>query len=214
MRQLGIPTVRDRLVQQMLVQALEPFFEPSFSDSSYGFRPARSTHDALRAASEYVADGFVIAVDIDLKAFFDEVNHDVLMSRLARRIGCRVVLRLIRRFLQAGLMQGGVASVRSKGTPQGGPLSPLLSNILLDECDRELDRRGHRFVRYADDLTIFVGSKAAGERVMNSVTQLLEGRLRLRVNREKSAVEHVRHRTILGYRVDRGGRLQMAPSSL
>ena len=213
-RQLGIPTVRDRLVQQMLVQVLAPWVEPFFSESNYGYRPGRGAHDALRQASEFVADGYTIAVDLDLEAFFDRVNHDVLMSLLARRIGCPIVLRLIRRFLEAGLMQGGVVSMRAEGTPQGGPLSPLLSNILLHECDVELDRRGHRFVRYADDLTVYVRTQRAGERVMASICRLLEGRLRLKVNRQKSAVAPAHERTLLGHVIGSGGALRVAPKSL
>ena len=186
-RQLGIPTVVDRLVQQAIAQVLEPILDPTFSGSSFGFRPGRSAHDALRQAREYVADGYEIVVDLDLEKFFDRVNHDILMARLARRIGDTRLLRIVRRFLQAGMMQDGVCVERHEGTPQGGPLSPMLANLLLDELDKELERRGHRFCRYADDCNIYVRSPAAGERVMASVTAFLEGRLRLKVNRQKSA---------------------------
>jgi RNA-directed DNA polymerase len=214
MRQLGIPTVVDRLVQQAILQVLEPLFAPTFSASSYGFRPGRSAHQALRQAAEYVSEGHGIVVDLDLEKFFDRVNHDILMSRLARRIGDQRLLRLLRRFLQAGLTQDGVCVTRYEGTPQGGPLSPLLSNVLLDELDQELERRGHRFCRYADDCNIYVRSAAAGQRVMASVSALLERRLHLRVNREKSAVAFVGERKFLGYRLLSEGRLAIAPESL
>lgn len=213
-RQLGIPTVVDRLVQQAILQVLDPEWDGTFSESSYGFRRGRSAHDALRAAQGYVAEGRTIVVDLDLDKFFDRVNHDVLMGRVARRVADKRVLRIIRRFLEAGIMKQGVCVSRHEGTPQGGPLSPLLSNLLLDELDKELERRGHRFCRYADDVNIYVKSKAAGERVMASVTRFVEKRLRLRVNRQKSAVAHVRERKFLGYRLLAGGRLTIAPESL
>ena len=213
-RQLGIPTVVDRLVQQAILQVLDPMLDPTFSESSYGFRPGRSAHQALRKASEYVAEGNTIVVDVDLEKFFDRVNHDVLMGRLARRIADKRVLRITRRFLEAGIMRQGVVVARYEGTPQGGPLSPLLTNLLLDEVDKELERRGHRFCRYADDLNVYVRSKAAAERVMASVTCFVEKRLRLRVNRTKSAVAHVSERKFLGYRLLSGGRLTIAPQSL
>jgi RNA-directed DNA polymerase len=213
-RQLGIPTVVDRLVQQAILQVLEPLLDPSFSRSSFGFRPGRGAHTALLRAREYVADGHNVVVDLDLEKFFDRVNHDVLMSRLARRIGDTRLLRITRRFLAAGMMQYGVSTVRHEGTPQGGPLSPLLSNLLLDDLDKELEGRGHRFCRYADDCNIYVRSQAAGERVMASVTGFLESRLRLRVNREKSAVAPVEERKFLGYRLGAGGTLGIAPRSL
>jgi RNA-directed DNA polymerase len=213
-RQLGIPTVVDRLVQQAILQVLEPLLDPSFSASSFGFRPGRGAHDALLRAREYVADGHDVVVDLDLEKFFDRVNHDVLMSRLARRIGDKRLLRIIRRFLAAGMMQHGVSTERHEGTPQGGPLSPLLSNLLLDDLDKELERRGHRFCRYADDCNIYVRSQAAGERVMASVIGFLESRLRLWVNREKSAVAAVEERKFLGYRLGVGGTLGIAPRSL
>jgi RNA-directed DNA polymerase len=213
-RQLGIPTVVDRLVQQAILQVLEPILDPTFSPSSFGFRPGRSAHQALAQARQYVADGRDIVVDIDLERFFDRVNHDVLMARLARRVGDKRLLRIVRGFLNAGMMQGGVVIERYEGTPQGGPLSPLLANLLLDDLDKELERRGHRFCRYADDCNIYVRSQAAGERVMASVTAFLEGRLRLRVNAQKSAVAPVWERSFLGHRLLSDGRLGLAPKSL
>lgn len=215
-RQLGIPTVVDRLIQQALHQVLSPRFEPDFSESSYGFRPGRSAQQAVSQARAYVAEGRRWVVDLDLEKFFDRVNHDVLMSRLARRINDKRVLGLIRRYLQAGMMMGGVVSQRAEGTPQGGPLSPLLSNILLDELDKELERRGHKFCRYADDCNIYMRSKAAGERVMKSVTEFLSNRLRLKVNAEKSAVARPWERKFLGYTMTwhKRPRLKVAPESL
>jgi RNA-directed DNA polymerase len=173
MRMLGIPTVVDRLIQQALHQVLGPRFEPYFSESSYGFRPQRSAQQAVLKARQYVRAGRRWMVDIDLEKFFDRVNHDILMSRLARRIKDKRVLRLIRRYLQAGMMSNGLTTARREGTPQGGPLSPLLSNILLDELDKELERRGHKFSRYADDCNVYVQSRSAGERVLKSVTSSL-----------------------------------------
>ena len=214
MRQLGIPTVGDRLVQQAILQILEPILDPTFSVSSFGFRPGRGAHDALRQAREYVADGYRVVADLDLEKFFDRVNHDILMSRLARRIGDKRLLGIIRRFLQAGMMADGVAVERHEGTPQGGPLSPVLANLLLDDLDKELERRGHRFCRYADDCNIYVRSQAAGERVMASVTAFLKGKLRLEVNRQKSAVAPVEERQFLGHRLWQGGILGIAPKSL
>lgn len=215
-RQLGIPTVLDRLIQQALHQVMSPLFEPDFSESSYGFRPGRSAQQAVLAAREYAAEGRRWVVDLDLEKFFDRVNHDMLMSRLARRIGDKRVLCLIRRYLQAGMMTDGVVSPRAEGTPQGGPLSPLLSNILLDELDKELERRGHKFCRYADDCNIYVRSKAAGERVMKSVTEFLSKRLRLKVNVEKSAVARPWERKFLGYSMTwhKQPRLKVAPESI
>lgn len=214
MRQLGIPTVVDRLVQQAILQVLEPLLDPTFSDSSYGFRPGRSAHQALAQAQQYVAEGRGIVVDMDLEKFFDRVNHDILMARLTRRVGDRRLLGIVRRFLEAGLMQQGVCVERHEGTPQGGPLSPLLANLLLDDLDQELTRRGHKFCRYADDCNIYVRSQAAGERVLASLVTFLEGKLRLRVNRQKSAVAAVSERKFLGYRLLDDGRLTVAPASL
>jgi RNA-directed DNA polymerase len=199
MRMLGIPTVLDRLLQQALHQVLSPLFEPHFSEASYGFRPQRSAQQAVLKARQYVREGRRWVVDIDLEKFFDRVNHDILMSRLARRIKDKRVLRLIRRYLQAGMMSNGLTTVRREGTPQGGPLSPLLSNILLDELDKELERRGHKFCRYADDCNVYVRSRSAGERVLKSITIFLERRLRLKVNAEKSAVARPWERRFLGY---------------
>lgn len=213
-RQLGIPTVVDRLVQQAIAQVLEPIIDPTFSNSSFGFRPGRGAHQALLQASEYIRkEGRCIVVDLDLEKFFDRVNHDILMARLARRIGDKTLLRLIRRFLTTGLMQNGVCVRREEGTPQGGPLSPLLANVLLDDLDKELERRGHRFCRYADDCNIYVHTKAAGQRVLDSVTRFLEGKLKLRVNREKSAIDFIGKRKFLGYRLLPGGQLTVAPQS-
>jgi len=214
-RQLGIPVVVDRLVQQMILQVLNPIFDPTFSNSSYGFRPGRSPHMALEQARKYVAqEGREFVVDLDLEKFFDRVNHDILMSRIARRIGDKRLLLIIRRFLQAGLMQDGVCVARDEGTPQGGPLSPLLANLLLDDLDQLLDSRGHRFCRYADDCNIYVRSLAAGQRVMESVTRFLEEKLKLRVNREKSAVAPVGERKFLGHRLLLNGKLGIAPKSV
>jgi RNA-directed DNA polymerase len=187
-RQLGIPSVVDRLIQQALLQQLTPIFDPLFSDYSYGFRPGRSAHQAIETARTHVEAGHRWCVELDLEKFFDRVNHDILMAYLARQIEDKRVLKLIRRYLEAGTMSGGLASRRQEGTPQGGPLSPLLSNILLNELDRELERRGHRFVRYADDANIYVRSPRAGERVMRSVELLLNQRLKLTLNRDKSRV--------------------------
>jgi len=213
-RQLGIPTVVDRLVQQAILQVLDPILDPNFSETSYGFRVGCSAHEALERARQYVAGGRDIVVDIDLEKFFDRVNHDVLMNRLSRHVDDRRLLRIIGRFLRAGLMQDGVCVTRREGTPQGGPLSPLLANLLLDDLDKELERRGHCFVRYADDCNIYVQSLKAGERVMAGVSAFLETKLRLRVNRQKSAVAHVWERKFLGHRLLPGGRLGIAPQSL
>jgi len=209
-RQLGIPTVLDRLVQQAIHQVLEPLIDPTFSVSSYGFRPGKNAHQAIFSGQSHVDAGYGIVVDLDLEKFFDRVNHDILMSRLARRIGDRRLLRIIRRYLEAGMLQDGVVIRRDEGTPQGGPLSPLLANILLDDLDKELEKRGHRFCRYADDCNIYVRSLAAGERVMASVTHFLETTLRLRVNRGKSAVAPVGERSFLGYQLAEGGQPRIA----
>lgn len=213
-RQLGIPTVVDRMVQQAMAQVLEPILEPLFSKSSFGFRPGRGAHDALCQAAQYVEDGRVYVVDIDLEKFFDRVNHDILMSRLARHVKDKRFLRITRAFLNAGLMQDGVCIRREEGTPQGGPLSPILSNLLLDDLDKELERRTHKFCRYADDCNIYVYSRVAGERVMTSVTQFLEKRLKLKVNPSKSAVDLCHRRKFLGYRLGTGGELHISPESL
>lgn len=215
-RMLGIPTVLDRLIQQALLQVLTPLFDPTFSESSFGFRPGRSAHQALDRAKEHIAAGHRWVVDMDLEKFFDRVNHDVLMARLARRIEDKRILKLIRRYLQAGLMEGGVVSPRNEGTPQGGPLSPLLSNVLLDELDKELQRRGHRFVRYADDCNVYVRSRRAGERVLDTIECFLRKRLRLVVNREKSAVDRPWNRKFLGYTFTRHHqpKFKVAPESV
>ena len=198
-RRLGIPTVTDRLIQQALHQVLSPIFEPTFSDHSYGFRPRRSAHQAVEAAKGHVASGRRWVVDMDLEKFFDRVNHDVLMARVARQVSDKRVLGLLRRYLESGTMVGGLEQPRREGTPQGGPLSPLLSNILLSDLDWELERRGHAFCRYADDCNIYVRSRRAGQRVMASVTGFLERRLKLRVNAQKSAVDRPWNRKFLGY---------------
>ncbi len=198
---LGIPTVVDRLIQQAVHQVLSPLFEPGFSASSYGFRPGRSAHQAVKAARKHVESGLRWVVDIDLEKFFDRVNHDILMSLVKRKVRDRVVLCLIDSYLKAGVLEGGVTTARVEGTPQGGPLSPLLSNILLDELDKELERRGHAFCRYADDCNIYVATRTSGERVMASISQFLSERLKLTVNQSKSAVDRPWKRTFLGYRM-------------
>lgn len=197
-RELGIPTVLDRFIQQALLQILQPLFDPSFSPHSYGFRPKRSAHQAVKAAREYVQQGRRIVVDVDLANFFDRVNHDILMGRLAKRIADKTTLGLIRRYLEAGVLANGVAVERHEGTPQGGPLSPLLANVLLDEVDKELERRGHAFARYADDCNVYVRSRRAGERVMRLLRRLF-GKLRLQINEDKSAVASVFSRQFLGF---------------
>lgn len=197
-RELGIPTVLDRFIQQALLQVLQPLFDPTFSDASYGFRPGRSAHEAVLRAQTYVQEGRSIVVDIDLEKFFDRVNHDILMGRLAKRIADRGVLRLIRRYLNAGILANGVVIERHEGTPQGGPLSPLLANVLLDEVDKELERRGHAFVRYADDLNVYVRTQRSGERVMASLRKQF-GKLKLRVNEAKSKVTRATKAKFLGF---------------
>lgn len=198
MRELGIPTVVDRLIQQALLQVLQPLIDPTFSEHSHGFRPRRSAHGAVLEAQQYVQAGYRVVVDVDLEKFFDRVNHDILMDRLAKRIADKRVLRLIRRYLQAGILAHGVHVTSTEGTPQGGPLSPLLANVLLDEMDRELERRGHRFVRYADDCNVYVRSRKAGERVLRALRGCY-ARLALRINKAKTAVARVWGRKFLGY---------------
>ena len=216
-RELGIPTVVDRFVQQAILQVLSPRFDPTFSEHSYGFRPRRSAHDAVVQAQRYIGEGRRVVVDVDLEKFFDRVNHDVLMGRLAKRIEDKRLLGLIRRFLEAGVMAGGVATERHEGTPQGGPLSPLLANVLLDDVDKELEKRGHAFVRYADDCNVYVRSRRAGARVM-SLLRRLYARLRLRINEDKSAIDVAWNRKLLGYsfRVDaeRKVKRRVAPKAL
>jgi group II intron reverse transcriptase/maturase len=198
-RLLGIPTVLDRLIQQAIAQVMGPLFEPTFSPHSYGFRPGRRAHDAVKAAQGYIREGYTWVVDIDLEKFFDRVNHDKLMARVARGVKDKRVLKLIREYLEAGVMVNGVVTGVEEGTPQGGPLSPLLANILLDDLDRELEQRGHRFVRYADDCNIYVKSERAGQRVLSSVRQFLEQELSLKVNEQKSAVDRPWKRKLLGF---------------
>lgn len=212
-RQLGIPTVKDRLVQQAISQVLSKRYDPTFSDHSYGFRPQRNAHQALRKAGEYVAKGKNWVIDIDLAKFFDEVNHDRLLWQLGTRIGDKRVLKLIRKFLRAGMLSGGMTSQRVKGTPQGSPLSPLLSNIVLDELDKELERRGHRFVRYADDIIIMVGSELSAERVMASLSRLIENRMRLKINRGKSQIIRPYQLNYLGHSILKDGSLGLSQKS-
>ena len=198
-RLLGIPTVVDRLIQQAINQVINPIFDKEFSDSSFGFRPKRSTHMALKQAQKYINEGYKYVVDMDLEKFFDNVNHDLLMHLVSRKIEDKRVLKLIRKYLKSGIMLKGMRVKSEEGAPQGGPLSPLLSNILLDELDKELERRGHRFCRYADDSNIYIKSKRAGERVLESITKFLEIELKLKVNTEKSAVSSPTKRKFLGY---------------
>jgi RNA-directed DNA polymerase len=213
-RLLGIPCVVDRLVQQAILQVLEPMFDSTFSGSSYGFRPGRSAHQALLKAREYVQEGYSIVVDIDVEKFFDRVNHDKLMSRLSKRISDKKLLKIIRRFLEVGMMKQGVCVERTEGLAQGGPLSPLMSNLVLDELDKELERRGHKFCRYADDCNIYVKSLRAGERVLQSVKGFLANRLKLKVNETKSACASVEERQFLGYQLLKEGKLVVAEHSL
>ena len=215
-RTLGIPTLTDRLIQQALHQVLSPIFEADFSGSSYGFRRGRNAHQAVKAARQYVAEGRRYVVDMDLEKFFDRVNHDILMEKLSKKIGDGRVMRLIRRYLEAGMMAEGIVSPRTEGTPQGGPLSPLLSNILLSELDRELERRGHAFCRYADDCNIYVRSHRAGVRVMASITRFLSDALKLTVNVAKSAVARPWKRKFLGYSLTwhKAPRLRIASTSI
>lgn len=216
-RKLGIPCVLDRFIQQALLQVLQNRWDGTFSEHSYGFRPGRSAHQAIAKAQSYLKSGYGFVVDLDLEAFFDRVNHDRLMSRLAQRIGDKRVLKLIRAYLQAGILENGLVKVPTEGTPQGGPLSPFLSNVVLDEWDKELERRGHRFVRYGDDCNIYVRSRRAGERVMANLRRFITDQLKLKVNEAKSAVDVPQKRKFLGFTFT-GGRLsdrrKIAPESL
>ena len=216
MRKLGIPTVLDRFLQQAVMQVLQQRWDPEFSDHSYGFRPGRSAHQAVAQAQQYIAEGCGWCVDLDLEKFFDRVNHDRLMARIAKRVGDKRLLKLIRAFLNAGVMENGLLSPSVEGTPQGGPLSPLLSNIVLDELDRELEQRGHRFVRYADDCNIYVRSERAGQRVMESITRFITQKLKLKVNEAKSAVARPQERKFLGFSFTAGPDIKriIAPKSL
>lgn len=213
-RMLGIPTVKDRLVQQAIAQELSKHYEPYFSESSYGFRPGRSAHQAILQSVEYIKEGKEWVVDIDLEKFFDNINHDRLMQRLSKRIGDKRLLRLIRAFLRAGMMEEGLCEQRISGTPQGGPLSPLLSNIVLDELDRELEKRGHSFCRYADDCNIYVKSKKSAGRVMESIARFIEKKLKLKVNRTKSGVRHCSEVKFLGYTIMGGGGIRVADKTI
>jgi RNA-directed DNA polymerase len=216
LRELGIPTVTDRLIQQALLQVLQPLIDPTFSEHSHGFRPGRSAHGAVLEAQRYVQAGRRVVVDVDLEKFFDRVNHDILMDRLAKRIADKRVLRLVRRYLQAGILRNGVSSERHEGTPQGGPLSPLLANVLLDDVDRELERRGHKFVRYADDCNVYVSSIKAGQRVLKALRRCY-AKLRLKVNEAKTAVARVWGRKFLGYCFKpskEGGKLAVSEQAL
>jgi RNA-directed DNA polymerase len=215
-RKLGIPTVLDRLIQQAVMQVLQRQWDGTFSEHSYGFRPGRSAHQAVAEAQQYIAEGHGWCVDLDLEKFFDRVNHDKLMGRIAKRVGDKRLLKLIRAFLNAGVMENGLVSPSVEGTPQGGPLSPLLSNLVLDELDRELERRGHRFVRYADDCNIYVRSERAGQRVMESVTRFIMQELKLKVNEAKSAVARPQERKFLGFSFTVGPEVKriIAPKAL
>lgn len=214
MRKLGIPTVRDRIIQQAIAQVLSPIYEQEFSARSYGYRPRRNAQQALRQASQYVTEGRGFVVDMDMKSFFDEVNHDRLMYELSTKIGDKTLLRLIRKYLQSGILWGGLISQRTKGTPQGSPLSPLLSNIVLDELDKELEKRGHCFIRYADDFSIYVRSQKAGERVMRSISTFITDKLKLKVNEEKSAVCEVDRTVLLGHTILKNGALVIAKDNV
>jgi RNA-directed DNA polymerase len=215
-RKLGIPTVTDRFIQQAITQALTPIYDPTFSSCSFGFRPGKRAHDAVKLAQSYIREGYRWVVDIDLEKFFDKVNHDRLMTTLARTVTDVSLIKLIRRYLQAGIMENGLTTMNVEGTPQGGPLSPLLSNIVLDELDKELERRGHRFVRYADDCNIYVKSRRAGERVMNAITSFIEKKLKLKVNRTKSAVDRPWRRKFLGFSFTnhKEPKVRISPSSI
>jgi RNA-directed DNA polymerase len=215
-RLLGIPTVIDRLIQQAILQVLTPIFDPYFSEFSFGFRPNRSAHDAMRQAQSFISEGYRFVVDMDLEKFFDRVNHDILMSRVARKVKDKALLKLIRAYLQADIMVNGICLSAVEGTPQGGPLSPLLANILLDDLDKELEKRGHRFCRYADDCNIYVKTKRAGERVKESIQNYLEKVLKLKVNEQKSAVDRPWKRKFLGFSFTNAkqARIRIHPKSL
>jgi RNA-directed DNA polymerase len=216
MRPLGIPTVLDRFIQQAMMQVLQADWDGTFSETSFGFRPSRSAHQAVERAQAYIASGHTIVVDIDLEKFFDRVNHDILMGLVAKRVADKRLLKLIRGFLNAGVLEGGLVSPTEEGTPQGGPLSPLLSNLMLDVLDEELEKRGHRFVRYADDCNIYVRSQKAGERVLAGIERFLEKRLKLKVNKAKSAVAKPSVRKFLGFSFTGGKepRRRIAPQAL
>jgi RNA-directed DNA polymerase len=215
-RKLGIPTVLDRLIQQAVMQVLQKQWDSTFSEHSYGFRPGRSAHQAVAQAQQYIAEGYGWVVDLDLEKFFDRVNHDKLMGQIAKRVEDKRLLKLIRAFLNAGVMENGLVSPSVEGTPQGGPLSPLLSNLVLDELDRELERRGHRYVRYADDSNIYVRSERAGQRVMESITRFITQKLKLKVNETKSAVARPQQRKFLGFSFTDGPEIKrtIAPKAL
>jgi RNA-directed DNA polymerase len=213
-RKLGIPTVLDRFIQQAVLQVLQGQWDATFSEHSHGFRPRRSAHQAVAQAQQYIAAGQRWVVDLDLEKFFDRVNHDQLMAAMARRVNDKRMLRLLRAFLESGVMENGLVSPVEEGTPQGGPLSPLLSNLVLDELDRELERRQHRFVRYADDCNIYVASERAGKRVMHSVTGFIQRRLKLKVNEAKSAVARPQERKFLGFSFTGGAKRRIAPKAL
>jgi RNA-directed DNA polymerase len=213
-RKLGIPTVLDRFIQQAMLQVLQEEWDSTFSEHSYGFRPGRKAHQAIAAAQKHLKEGYAWVVDMDLEKFFDRVNHDKLMSEVEKRVGDRRVTRLIRRYLEAGVMEGGSLSETIEGTPQGGPLSPLLANLLLDELDRELEKRGHRFARYADDCNIYVKSERAGDRVLASITVWLKRKLKLTVNEAKSAVGRPWERKFLGFSFTRRRQRQVSREAM
>jgi RNA-directed DNA polymerase len=216
-RKLGIPTVLDRFIQQAVAQVLQRYWDPTFSNHSYGFRPGRSAQQAITQAQDYIAQGYTTVVDIDLEKFFDRVNHDVLMGLVVKRVEDKRLRKLIRAFLSAGVMEGGLVSPTEEGTPQGGPLSPLLSNLMLHELDKELEKRGHRFCRYADDCNIYVKSERAGQRVMESISSFITRKLKLRVNTAKSAVGRAQERPFLGFRfliTAKGVKRRIAPKAI
>jgi len=211
---LGIPTVLDRFIQQALLQVLQPEWDPAFSDASYGFRPGRSAHQAVERAQGHYRQGYRWVVDMDLEKFFDRVNHDKLMALVGERVGDWRVRRLIRRYLKAGLFSEGMLAAREEGTPQGGPLSPLLANLLLDRLDKELEKRGHRYVRYADDCNVYVRGRRQGVRVMKTLSRYLREKLRLKVNEQKSAVARPRERSFLGFSIGKGGSVHVSEKAI